>query len=274
MKVDKVIFSSDDSDYLRFWPHTAEITQKKLGILPVLFWITDEDSNFYFDDWGLVKKIKKSDKIPPSNQAQLYRMFGCKYFPNEVCMISDIDMFFYNKEYLERCLEGVGQEDWVIIGSDAYDPKRPECIFPYQGPDRYSMCYNISKGRNFENVLEIKGSFEGYIEKIKKFKDDWGLIDCDFGHFDEIYFANKINRQKNVNIHKIERGYRSSFWLPNHIYKKNFIESQTNKDEWLPYYLNLWGEWDTKFFIDCHCPGFSDYQDLILKIKNDILNEV
>jgi hypothetical protein len=29
MVVEKVIFSRDDSDYLNFWPHIAEITQKK-----------------------------------------------------------------------------------------------------------------------------------------------------------------------------------------------------------------------------------------------------
>ena len=57
MKIDKIIFSSDDSHYLDFWKINSEITLKKLGITPVLFHITDEDSDFFEDEFGLVKKI-------------------------------------------------------------------------------------------------------------------------------------------------------------------------------------------------------------------------
>ena len=34
MKIDKIIFSSDDSHYLDFWKINSEITLKKLGITP------------------------------------------------------------------------------------------------------------------------------------------------------------------------------------------------------------------------------------------------
>jgi hypothetical protein len=274
MKVDKVVFSSDDSDYLNFWPHVAEITERTLGILPVLFWITDEGSDFYFDDYGLVKKIKKSSKMESSHQAQVFRMFGCKYFAEEVCMTSDIDMFFYNREYLESCLEGISDDDWVIIGSDGYDPKRPECVFPFRGPDRYSICYNISKGRNFENVLETKGSFEGYINKLQifktRFEQDNGVW-MNLWNLDEFYYGTKINKQIDINIHKIKRGARSSFWMPRHIYKKDFITTEEKKNSWPEMYLDLWQDWGPEFYIDCHCPKFSEYRDLILKVKNDIL---
>ena len=59
MKIDKVIFASNDSSYLKFWKLNSEITLKKLGITPVLFHITDEESDFYKDEFGLVKKVKQ-----------------------------------------------------------------------------------------------------------------------------------------------------------------------------------------------------------------------
>lgn len=60
MKVDKIIFGCDDNpDYLFYWEINARVCREVLEIEPVLFWITDEDSDFYHDGHGLVKKIKK-----------------------------------------------------------------------------------------------------------------------------------------------------------------------------------------------------------------------
>ena len=103
MKIDKIIFSSDDSHYLDFWKINSEITLKKLGITPVLFHITDEDSDFFEDEFGLVKKIKRLTNHSDKVQSQIVRMYATKYFPNEICLTNDIDIFLYllnNKENL------------------------------------------------------------------------------------------------------------------------------------------------------------------------------
>jgi hypothetical protein len=70
MKVDKVIFSSDDSEYLDFWKLNSEITFKKLGITPVLFHITDEETDFYEDNFGNKENketAKLSNRYPGTN---------------------------------------------------------------------------------------------------------------------------------------------------------------------------------------------------------------
>jgi hypothetical protein len=101
MNVDKIIFAVDDNpDYQGFWEINSEICKKKLGIVPVLFKITDNDTDFYEDEFGLVKHVKALPNVDTSFQAQIYRMYGTKYFQEDVCMTSDIDMLLFNKKYI------------------------------------------------------------------------------------------------------------------------------------------------------------------------------
>lgn len=261
MKVDKVIFSSDDSHYLDFWKINSEITYKKLGIKPVLFHITDEDSDFYEDEFGIIKKVKKLEKFSTSNQAQVFRMYGTKYFMNEVCLISDIDMFFFNKEYLLNKIENIDNDDMVILNSDAYDESRPECVYPFCGPDRYAICYVISKGKNFDKILNTKISFDEYMSQVE-------LVGAGYNN-DEIFFGKKVNNQRDVNVHKIKRGYSSNFYAPGRIEKYMFEDSDKSV-----FKLDINGYLDINQFIDCHCKSpYLEYKHLIDKIKNKILND-
>ena len=101
MKINKVIFAVDDSHYLDFWPTQAKICKEILNIEPVLFHITNENNDFYNDGHGLVKKIKKVDGINTGAQAAMGRMFFTKYFPEEVCLVADIDLISINRNYLQ-----------------------------------------------------------------------------------------------------------------------------------------------------------------------------
>lgn len=101
MRIDKVIFGVDDNPlYSNFWPIQADLVRKILGAEPILFYITDEDSDFYFDGHGTIKKINKNrcPGIITSFQSQIIRMYATKYFPEEVCLTADIDMLMINKD--------------------------------------------------------------------------------------------------------------------------------------------------------------------------------
>ena len=260
MKVDKVIFSSDDSHYLDFWKLNSEITLKKLGITPVLFHMTDEDSDFYEDEFGLVKKIKRVPNYSDKVQSQAVRMYGTKYFQDEVCLISDIDMFLFNKEYLDKNLNDVHEDYMVILNSDAYDSNRPECVGIYSGPDRYAICYIVSKGKVFNKVLGTDVSFEEYMNKVESVGFE--------GDNDEIYFGRCVNRNQEIKVHKVKRGYCSNFYAPQRIEKHMF-------DNQFSYFnINVNGYIDLSYFIDCHCRSpYSQYKNIIDKIKNQILND-
>ena len=62
MKIDKVIFGIDENPlYSDFWPIQADLVKNILNAEPVLFHITEEDRDFYFDGNGMVKKINKNN---------------------------------------------------------------------------------------------------------------------------------------------------------------------------------------------------------------------
>ena len=259
MKIDKVIFSSDDSEYLKFWKLNSEITLKILNATPVLFHITDEDSDFFEDEFGIVKKIKKLTNHSTSVQSQIVRMYGTKYFPNEVCLTNDIDMFLFNKEYIESKLNSINDDDMVIFNSDGYDSKRPECLGEYSGPDRYPICYVSAKGITFDKILGTNTSFQDYMDKVQSI----GLN----GSNDEVYFGRRVNNQKDVIVHKIKRGISSNFYTPGRIEKYMFDFNDGG------FSINLNGHINIDSFVDCHCKSpFSKYETLIYKIKNLILN--
>lgn len=203
--IDKVIFAKDDNPkYDGLWEIVSEICYKKLNITPILFHITDQESDFFHDKYGIIKKIKKIENIPTGFQCQIYRMFGTKYFQEEFCLISDIDMLMLNKKYFFDPLDRVCVDDLIIYSSDAYDSNRPECVGIYSG-SRYPMCYVLAKGKTFIKLLESDCDFSEYCNKVLKM----GYPTHDS---DELYFGHCVdNKQHGINVHKLKRGYSSKF---------------------------------------------------------------
>ena len=208
MKIDKIIFAVDDSEkYHGLWEINSEICKKVLGITPILFHITNEDSDFFEDQYGLVKKVKKLPNYPTGFQSQIYRMFGTKYFYGEVCMTSDIDMLITNQSYITDQIKDFDKNDMVIFVSDAYDNNREECVGIYSEP-RISMCYNSADGKTFDEILNTNRSFEDFCFEVSNICDD-------IHDRDEIYFGHKIkNFYDQSRIKKLVRGYKSPFVCP------------------------------------------------------------
>jgi hypothetical protein len=253
-RVDKIIFSSnDDPNYLDFWGINSLICSKKLKITPVLFHICEEDSDFYWDEFGLVKKIKRiSDNS--GFEAQIFRMYGTKYFMSDICITSDIDMLLFNKDYITNNL--FDKNSITILNSDAYDSTRPECVGVYSGPNRYAICYVVATGKIFDKVLNTNVSYNEYYERLLKL--DKGV------DTDEVYFGTLVN-MSDVKVNKIKRGYTSTFHIPNRIEKHNFTETGAFK-------LDLNGYIDIDNYIDCHCARpYNVYKNQINNLVNTIL---
>lgn len=261
MIVTKAIFAVDDNiEYKGFWEVNSEICKKNLGITPVLFLITDEDSDFFEDEYGLVKKIKKLPNINSGFQAQIYRLYATKYFIDDVCIIHDIDLFFIDKTYLSNKVKYYSDEDLVILCSDAYDSKRPECTGPYAGDGfRYPLHGIIGKGGTISKIISNHNDFEVFVHNA---------LSLGYYYFDtdEIYFSDCLKKTIDVKIHLLNRGYSSNFFCTNRIEKHHFNNENKNFE------INLNGYINYENFIDCHCAKpFSKYSHLIYKIKNEII---
>lgn len=262
MKVKKIIFAVDENpDYEGFWKVNSEICTKHLGVEPVLFRITDNESEFYRDEFGLVKNIRRVEGVNTGMQSQIYRMYGTKYFMDEVCMIGDIDLLIFDMNYIDRKLEPVDEDALAILCSDGYDSRRPECTGIFSGDGfRYPMAYITGKGKAFYGIIGNDVPFEDFAHRVNSL----GLGNDS----DEIYLASRIRENHGVKVQKLERGYSSNFYCPNRIEKHHFFR----RDDFFE--VNLYGFVNLNGFIDCHCPKpFSQYRDTIERIKNQLLSE-
>lgn len=258
MKVDKIIFGCDDNpDYLFYWEINARVCREVLEIEPVLFWITDEDSDFYHDGHGLVKKIKKlPDHIieewgqtfhSSAFQAQNVRLWGTKFFPEEVCLTSDIDLILFNKNYLDENVITADPDDFVILASDAYDPQRPEGS--KFGTPRYAIPYLCGKGKTFCEILDLYSDYKLFIQGLALFNNGFST--------DELYVGKMISEYTgNIKIHKKKRGASSYFFCNRRIEKFHFYNREsmdhTPKEDLR---LDLSGYLCLDNYIDAHLPG-------------------
>lgn len=257
MKIDKVIMSCDDNpNYLNLWPYVSKVCRLTLGITPVLFHISDEYSDFIPDAYGIVKKIKKHPDIPASFQSQIYRMYGTRFFQNENCLISDIDMLIYNKEYFVNQVQEYNEDCLITYLSDAYDLSRPDCQQIW-GLYRIPMCYNLAKGVTFSKLLNLNCDFNEFAERI--YNHEFGYIVPEF-HRDEVFLGRTMHRNHNdIEIIKLKRDIKDVNMIPRRIEKKEFYE--TNSDRIY-----------SKELVDSHIPNDWQSNMDLFKIKiNDIL---
>ena len=259
MIIDKIIFAVDDNPkYSNLWKINSEICKKVLGITPVLFHITEEDSDFYEDEYGIVKKIKKLPNHSTGFQSQIYRMYGTKYFPDEICITSDIDMLTINKSYITDQIKHFNENDFIVYTSDGYDKNRPECVDIYCDP-RVSMCYNAGKGSTFNEIFNTERSFFDFANEVRE--TYWQEHDCD-----ELFLGNKILNFGNQNrIKRLKRGYTSPFMCPKR------IERPSNEN-----LFNVYNETDIKNgnIVDIHLSRpYSKHKIEIDKLRRIILNE-
>ena len=246
MKIDKIILASDDNpNYLDLWKYVSKVCKLTLGVTPVLFHITDEYSDFCTDEYGIVKKIKKHPNISTSFQAQLYRLYGSKFFWNETCLISDIDMFIFNYEYFINQVTEYSESDFVIYLSDAYDLSRPETQEMW-ALNRVPMCYVLGEGNTISSLIGNNCDFNEFLERVTNYNFGY---EFPLFHRDEIFLGKCLLRNfQNINLIKLSRNIQNINQIPGRINRENFYDFE---------YDLLYD----KKFIDCHIP--SDWKNNI-----------
>ena len=278
MKIDKAIFGVDESYFLEFWPIQARICKELLKIEPVLFLICDEDSDFYNDGNGIVKKIKKTKNVNTGLLACIVRMYGTKYFPDDVCLTCDLDMLMINKNYFINQVKKYDNNSLVIYSSDAYDLNRPESVelfnnepFPFT-QEMYNYPYNAAKGKIFNKILDTDCTFEEFVNRHSNYKPGYKFM----WMIDEFYFADCVNNKNHgVEVHKLKRGYTSPWMANRRIDRHNFpVELKwdgeiKNQKKYGVYDLDKLKQ---GFYIDVNCVRpYSDYKEAIDEVVNIIL---
>lgn len=190
MKIKYAIVSSNNNkNYLDFWPIVKKLWVDLIGIKPILVLISDKDLVTDYGD-SIIHEIKYIDGYDSGFLSQISRMYVTKYYNDDVCIISDIDMLPLSKTYFNDYLNEVPDNDIAILSSDAYNYLR----FP--------ICYNAGNGQIFNDILDLECDFSEYAKRLKGFNWGWDT--------DELYFAMKVNEYNEKNrIHLFKRGWVS-----------------------------------------------------------------
>jgi hypothetical protein len=148
-EIDRVIVSTNnDPKYIQFWPLVASLWQE-MGIRPTLALIADE--NCPIDtSIGDVIRFDPLPGIEESLQAQVIRLLLPVYFPEDHCLISDIDMLPVSRSYFVDGAAECPDEAFLVYRDNAegYASKR------------YPMCYVAAKGSIFNSIFEISSPDE------------------------------------------------------------------------------------------------------------------
>lgn len=269
MKIDKIIFAVDDNPlYSGFWEIQSWFCKNYLQIQPVLFHITDVETDFIQDGYGIVKKIDKKnyEGLPTSFLSQIIRMWGTKYFSEQVCIMGDIDLFFLDKKYLHETIQNYDDDSIVLYDSDAYDIEREDCDSHWFCKDRYILSWVTAKGKIFDKILNTNRSLSEYAYELASMDLGWDT--------DEVYFGRRLNNlQDNLKIEKLKRDRIKPFITRDRIERHNFqtkLELQNEVEAQKKY-----GTYDKEllkngYYKDMHCPRpFHVYKKEILEIINN-----
>lgn len=170
----RAIMASDNNPtYLDFWPIVAQAWGKIIGIRPTLALIADK--NTVIDE--TIGDVIRFDPIPgvsTAQHAQLIRMLLPIYYPDDICIISDIDMLPLNKGYFLDPLAKIGKKQIIVYHDRVYKPQAK----------RIPMCYVAGKGNTFKEVFHINA-----IDEIPGLIYAWSILNPSWTADEEILYT-------------------------------------------------------------------------------------
>ena len=190
MNENYVIIGCDENPYYYdFWPIISKIWKIKFNYTPVLGLICDEDSDFYEDDYGIIKKFKKIENIDIGLQTQIVRLYLPKLLTGN-CLISDIDMMPLSVDYFSNNLKLLTNNNIILYSSD-----NPECL----QENIFPMCYILGTTEVYKQIFDLELSWQDFTELLNSRNEKWFT--------DQKYLYEKINNQKNIEVVHLKRGW-------------------------------------------------------------------
>lgn len=161
----RVIFCSDQNqDYIFCWPLVAQLWRVHHNTTPTLFFVSDDEKAFQALDrtHGEVILFPPLPKIPTSFQAQVLRLLAPAMYPDDICVISDIDLFLLKTNFFTRYgLAATHHAPNSFFSLNRYSKDVPHC----------SLTYQIARGSTF---AEVFGVATKSIDSIRVKLAQWG----------------------------------------------------------------------------------------------------
>lgn len=243
-KLNRVILATDaNPDYIEFWPVVAKAWKEIIGIQPTLALIANDDVQVD-ESLGDVIRFQPIEGIPTSFQAQVIRLFLPSLYPDDVCILSDIDMIPLSKSYYHDSVAQCPEDSFVVYRDQAC----PEELLSYP------MCYLAARGSTFAEIFDLH-TIDDIRSKIECFHA-YGLGWCS----DELLLHKYLHNWSAFETRciKLGHGVQNRLDRSNWKIRRNFLLSG--------------------YYIDAHCPRpYSEHQDSINQLifpRNECLSKI
>jgi hypothetical protein len=219
----RVILATDaNENYIQFWPIVAKAWKEIVGLQPTLALIGDETVEID-ETLGEVIRFAPIEGVSTALYAQAVRHLLPVMFPNEGCIISDIDMIPLSKDYFGKSVESFSDDTFVVYRDRMYPPNA------YQ----YPMCYCAAYGKVFKDIFHINTP-----EEIPSIIKQWSELNLGWST-DELLLYRYLNVWNKNSIYcvKLGHGMEMSYRRIDRLrwgYNKNLLQSG--------------------HYIDMHCP--------------------
>lgn len=232
MKIDYCLMSCNDNPlYLDFWPFVSKIWKVRFNITPILVYIGESPPDKHYGEVIHHPPIKNIPIGAESLPSQWARYFYTSKFPDDTCIISDIDMFPISKKYFQYQLNPISDNEHIHL---------------YPIPNRPMICtmYHVAKGSIFKTNFNSPNTFEESMDQIFEFGKNIYNRDNSYWYVDEWYATYLL---KNRPIHYLERT----------------VYARLDRSDW------KYTEKEVKngVYIDCHCiRPYKDHKEDVHKI--------
>lgn len=234
LSLDRVILATDDNPlYIEFWPIVAPIWEK-MGFKPTLALIADKECPID-TSLGDVIRFDPIPDVPVSLQAQAIRLLLPALFPEDGCILSDIDMIPILHEYF---IQGASTcpDSAFLVYRDAYNLVT------------YPMCYVAGKGQVFKELFEVHSEAEIPVILRKWAQKGYGW------NTDEIILYQTVNEWEKQGGHVIRLGHS--------------VSRRLDRANWNVDFRTL----NITRYIDCHCPRpYSAYKKSIDQVVEQVI---
>ncbi len=213
-----ILATNDNPNYIQFWPIAAKAWSSVVGLRPTLALIAD-DSVTVDETIGDVIRIKPIEGVSTALHAQLIRLLLPICFPNEGCLLSDIDMIPLTRDYFIKSVQHLPENSFAVYRDRAYKNLK-----------QYPMCYNAGRGATFASVFGISNpsEIEGLIKHWNSLKIGWFT--------DETMLFRYLNAWPEFSRRCIKLGHD--------------VEHRLDRSDWRCDFKKL----KSAGYIDAHCP--------------------
>lgn len=137
-----------------FWDIVSKAWSELIGIKPTLIFLGPKNNNLN-TSYGDIVYFPPISNIPTPFQAMAIRQLAAALFPDDVCIITDLDMLPVNKQYFENAVKDLPQDNFAVFYPKFHKDK-----------PQYMMCYTAAKGSTYAAVFKIKNKTDIKIKLI------------------------------------------------------------------------------------------------------------